>query len=102
MRRVYAFYLLHLISRGVPSRIVLLTLSLAGLFSSVSVGHVIQNMPQVSNVNALFSFYTSALSNAEILVKVIVLALVVSALFLARDIVYNVRSYFSRRLVGAR
>ena len=99
---MYAFYLLHLISRGVPSRIVLLTLSLAGLFSSVSVGHVIQNMPQVSNVNALFSFYTSALSNAEILVKVIVLALVVSALFLARDIVYNVRSYFSRRLVGAR
>ncbi len=98
MRRIYAFYLLRMVSNGAPSRVVLLTLSLAGLFSSVSVGSVFKNMPNVSDLGGIYAFYLSALSNAEVFVKVVVLLLLVSGLLIVRDVVHTIR----RKLASSR
>ena len=100
MRRIYALYVLRLLSQGAPSRVVLLTLSLAGLFSSVSVGNVFRNMPNLTDMSAVGNFYIYALSHADMFVKVVVILLLVSGLLIARDVVHSFRKGLATRTLA--
>lgn len=92
MRRVYALYLFRQLTQGVSLRATLLLLSLGGLLSSVSIGNVVRNMPNLSDVSGIVSFYASALAETNIAVQFLTFLLIVSAMFLVRDIVASIRN----------
>ena len=96
MRRIYALYVLRLFTQSVSSRVALMLIALAGIASSVSVPNVLKNMPQVSDLPALSSFYLSAFSETTLAVQLLVFALLVSAMLLSRDLLVRLRRRLTR------
>lgn len=71
MRRVYGVYLLKKVT-GVEARTVLTLAALGVLSLTVSVPHVIQNMPALSNPIAVAQFFVSAMIATHAFVKVLI------------------------------
>ena len=61
--------------------------STLGLFSFVSVSHVIANMPSVTDVAHLFGFIVAAFTHTKTLVQVTIALMFVSLAFIAFDFV---------------
>ena len=100
MRRVYALYVFRQLTQPASMRLVLLVLSIGGLFSSVSVGQVVRNMPSLSDISGITAFYLSALTHTNVVVQFLFLLLCVSAILLIRDIVASLKNRLLVRSVA--
>jgi len=59
------------------------------MISQVSVGNIIANMPQVTNITAFYGFYVSALVNAEFAVQAILIGIVFFIAWMIWDVRKN-------------
>ena len=64
-----------------------LFISTLGLFSFVSVPHVIANMPTLPNLAAIGSFFISALTHTHTAVQIVLVLMLVSLSFIAFDFI---------------
>lgn len=87
MGRVYVAYALRRVFHSSTVRAVLSVGSLAWIFSVVSVLNVLQNMPSLSNADALYTFSVTALSQTELTVQISLLVFLVVLGWYARDAV---------------
>jgi hypothetical protein len=66
-----------------------LFVSTLGLFSFVSVPHVIANMPPATNVFSLLSFMVAAAAHTHVVVQIILVLMCLSLGCIAFDLVYR-------------
>ena len=67
----------------------LLILSFAGLFSFVSVPHVIANMPPATNVVSVWNFILMATTHTHIIVQCVLAVMCLSLVLIFSDIIRN-------------
>lgn len=91
MRRIYLSFFLRK-ATGVFAIEVYAFVFFAGvLLSSVSLKNIFANMPKLTDVPALYTFYVSAFLNTELLVQFLLMGVFAAAFMLFKDIVklYN-------------
>jgi len=71
MRRIYFMFAVRKALSPVALKLYAFIALLWFGVSQVSMGNIIANMPQVTNVSAFYDFYTSALVNTEFAVQMI-------------------------------
>lgn len=74
MKRVRTIFLM----RRLVAPFAFFAAALVVTVSTVSVSHVIENMPELVNIQALFSFFASAFAHTDIIVKSALVAGIVS------------------------
>lgn len=95
MRKVRTIFLM----RRLVAPFVFLAAAIIVVASTVSVSHVIDNMPTVANVQAMFNFFASAFAHTDIIVKSALVAGLVFLLATLKGIADSVR--FGARLARA-
>lgn len=91
MRRVYVMFVLRKAISPYAVRTYAISISLAGVFSLVSIGNVIANMPALSDISGLTVFMLSALLHTETLVQFLIFGTITVGIWLARDILSGER-----------
>lgn len=89
MRRVYVIYALRQLFAPVMLRVYVLAAALTGLFSFVSVGDVLVNMPTYG-LAALYDFSTYALMHTDHVVQILLAIMAAVFIFLIRDVVRSI------------
>jgi hypothetical protein len=101
MRRVYAVYLYRIATSVTALRLYATVFFAAVLTTSVSISHVVANMPAVTDVGAWYQFNVAAFSHTELSVKFLLVSIALLALWLLRDFVRgavkNTHSVISER-----
>ncbi len=92
MGRVYMGYVLRLVWSFATLRLAVILGSVVGIVSSVSIRHVLQNMPSPTNVPAAYNFMSSAVLNTELAVQLSLMAIIVIGLFTIVQMVRNRRA----------
>lgn len=90
MRRVYAVYIWHTLVNPVTLKLYVAAIFTIILSTSVSISHVIANMPTVTDFGAWYQFNIAAFSNTELGVKVLIGSLALLALWLLRDVMRKI------------
>lgn len=83
--RVHTIALVRSIAPAYVASALLLVVSLYSLGREVFVAQVFRNMPNFFDVPAVVSFYEHAFLNTHLVVQVLSLAVLVAALWLARE-----------------
>lgn len=73
MRRVHVIHAARPFLSGTTLASVLFLLAVWGLGREVWVSHIVQNMPQATNIAALTRFFTAAFLNTRFVVQVLTL-----------------------------
>jgi len=93
MRRVYLIYYLRLLIRPASLRLALFVSSFVAISAIVSVKNVLLNAQQLSNISDLYAFIVGAFGNTSLAVQIISAAMIVTLMFLMKDLAKNIRSY---------
>ena len=87
MRRVYTLYLMRKVFNPTAFRLYAFVISIIAIASFVSISNVLANIP----TDSLVSFYTfsmNAVLGTELVVQLLILAMLASLFWIARDIAY--------------
>ena len=95
MRRIRLIRILTLIISTVTLAVLAGVAALWGIGREVWVAHVFQNMPRVTDVNQFITFWLAAFTNTSFLVQMLVVFTALSFLFLIRELVRFIASFFS-------
>ena len=87
MLRVYALFALRFALSPLGLRVLGLLAAIATISLSVSVRHVLRNMPAPYDLPALLTFHTQAFLHTSLLVQVATLVALALAIFTMRDTV---------------
>ena len=87
MRRIYFMFFLRKMTSSFAIETYALVSFIGFLLSLVSFKNVFANMPSVTNVPALYNFYTSAFLNTEFVVQVLFAAAAGVLFLLVKDII---------------
>ncbi len=95
MRKVRTIFLV----RRLVAPFAFLAAAVAVIVSTVSVSHVIENMPTIADMQAMFNFFASAFAHTDVIVKSALVAGLVFLLATLKGVVDSVR--FGATLVKA-
>jgi hypothetical protein len=98
MRRVYGTFFVRKVSSPFAVKLYILVSFTGFLISQISLGNVVANMPQVTNLGALYRFSTSAFLNTEMIVQLLSLGALIATVLLFKDVV---KIYFTPTSVTA-
>ena len=76
MGRVYIGYALRRVWSFTTLRLAVILGSVIGIVSSVSIRHVIQNMPSPTDVGAFYNFFSFAILNTQFIVQLSLIGVV--------------------------
>lgn len=83
MGRIYAIYLLRKVFSLTALKIVVAIFALYELYAVVSWSNVLANMPKLTDFKSTYTFFSSAVSNTEIMVQLSLAMLIVLTFNLA-------------------
>lgn len=86
MRRVHTIHAVRPFTSGTAVAFALLGVSLYAIGRVVFVAQVFRNMPSGGDVAAIFQFFLAAFMNTSFVVQVLSVLVVMSALWMVRDI----------------
>jgi len=92
MRRVYTIWFMRLLVRPTAIKFYLLCIMLWQSFSYVSFASVIKNLPNITHIKSLYSFFAYAFLNTEAVVQVFAIAAMAIILWLIKDAYRNIYS----------
>jgi len=95
MVRVYAIFMLRKIKDPATLSWLGFFVSLWMMFVMVSLGDVFTNMPSIAEIGSLFSFYTSAVFDTELPVKLTLLGALVLGFI---NLSLAIRAFYNRSL----
>lgn len=87
MRRIYAIYLWHRLINPMMLKVYVVIAFVAVLSASVSISHVIANMPAVTNFSEWYQFNIAAFNHTELSVKVLLASVIMLGIWLLRDLI---------------
>ena len=86
MRRVYTTYVLRQLRSPLALKAYMLLAVFLVFVRSVSLENVFANMPRTFEMGQVYSFFSSAFINTEMVVQITGVTLIAIAIFLAKDI----------------
>lgn len=89
MRRIYLTFLLRKVFNPVTLKVYTLAVFYGFLATKISLNNVIENMPNITDIGALYNFYTYAFLNTEFTVQVLLVGVIIAALSVFKDVVKN-------------
>jgi hypothetical protein len=87
MRRVYFTYYLRKVFSPLAIKAYLLISFVGFISSQVSFANIMANMPSITNISALYHFYTSAFLNTGFIVQLLSVGMLLAIFLLLKDIV---------------
>lgn len=101
MGRIYAIYLLRKVFSLATAKIVVAIFAMYELYAVVSWRHVFANMPNLTDFNSSYSFFSSAVTNTEIAVQLSFAVLIVLIFNYASYILKSRQTEVSRQTITA-
>lgn len=86
MRRIYVLFVLRKLINARAMKVYTVTGFIYGMLSLVSVGNIVANMPQISDISGLLTFMTYALTHTEFVVQILIFGTLAVSLWLVKDI----------------
>lgn len=87
MRRVYAIWMLRKVTSPRVVKSLILLASIWQIKDRVFVAKVFENMPSLADIQATYSFFSSAMMHTQLAVQVSILAGALLSLLLLRDFI---------------
>lgn len=87
MRRVYAIWMLRKVTSPRVAKFLILVAAVWQFKDRVFVAKVFENMPSLADVQATYSFFSSAMMHTQLTVQLSILAGALFSLLLLRDFV---------------
>lgn len=95
MRRIYFTFFLRKVFNPLATKMYVLASFVGFIATQVSLVNVVANMPNVTNIGALYIFSTSAFLNTEFVIQLLFVGMLSATFLLLKDIVniYSVSSH---------
>jgi len=86
MRRIYVLFVLRKLINAKAMKAYTVTGFIYGVLSLVSIGNIVANMPQISDLSGLLTFVLYALTHTEFVVQILIFGTLAVSLWLVKDI----------------
>ncbi len=93
MKQVVRMYYLKKMFNPLMFKVYTLVIALAGVTSLVSIANVFRNMPSLLNIESVYTFISSAITNTEFSVQFVLGITVVVSLMLIKDTIKNLTNH---------
>jgi hypothetical protein len=95
MRRVYFIFFLRKISSSFSLKFYTLASFITFLILNVSLKNILRNMPNITDITALFNFSISAFTETEVIVQFFSIGVIIITTLLLKDIskIYNTHEF---------